>query len=205
MPALHFLVAVAIGHLVAEHGAQAGLIHGVADYIQAARNEVGTGVVVNQAGCAVFNGIDQADEGAGADAVAVQGFVQGPPQPLQDLGKVAGGRTRDRQAAGVGAVEVSMGADISGHEVLPTGVDDFGRRIARAEFGSAAQRPDPVAINIKRLVREQLRVSAQGNQIRIDNQHVGRLHSSPSVAQGMMNPVDIEVGSAVEIAYGLSA
>ncbi len=76
---LRFFRPVAIGHFVAEAGAQAGLADGVGDQIERTCDDIRAGMMVNQGGCAVANGVHQADQRAQRYAVRVQGFVQRPP------------------------------------------------------------------------------------------------------------------------------
>lgn len=114
----HLGPAIAVGHLVTEHGAQARPVHRIADDIKAALDEVGAGVMIDQTGGSVFDGVNQADEGAGADAFAIKRLIQGPPQALENLRKVARRRTGDRQAARIGAVKVRMGANATGQYIL---------------------------------------------------------------------------------------
>lgn len=76
---LRFFRPVAIGHLVAEAGAQAGLADGVGDQIERTCDDIRAGMMVNQGGRAVANGVHQADQRAQRYAVRVQGFVQRPP------------------------------------------------------------------------------------------------------------------------------
>ena len=165
----HLLHAIAVGHFIRQNGAQTGAIDRLADDIEAAGDEVGAGVMVNEAGRPVFDGVHEANQGAGADALAVQGFIQGPPQTLQYLGEVARRRARYRQAASVSAIKVRMRADAAGHDILAARVDDFGRRMPGLQFGVAADGAYALAVDEQGRIGQNSRLGAQGDQIGVNN------------------------------------
>ena len=123
--------AVAIGHLVAQAGTQPGLFHRIGDEVEAAVDDVGAGVVVDQRRAAVPDRVHQADERAGADVIPQQRPIQLPPEPLQDLDEIGRRRAGDRHAAGECAVEVRVPADRARQDELARSVQPLGSRIFR--------------------------------------------------------------------------
>jgi hypothetical protein len=68
-------------------------------------------VVVEEHGRPRARGVDGADEGGQVDRLLVEGAVEPPPHPLQDLDEGARGLGRARHPAREGAVEVRVGVD----------------------------------------------------------------------------------------------
>ena len=159
--------AVAVGHFVAQAGAQAGLLDRVRDDVQAAVNHIRAGMVVNQRRAAVADRVGQADQRAVLDVIPQQRPVELPPEPLQDLDEVRGGRAGDRHAAGERAVEVRVPADRAGQDELAARVQPLGRRIPGGQAVRRADRRDGVALDVDRAVGDQLVALAQGEDLAV--------------------------------------
>ena len=122
-PLLRDRLAVAVGELVAEAGAEARLLHGLGDEVQGAAHGAGAGVVVDEGRGALPDGVDQHDLGAELDVVEAQLPVQAPPEVLEHLLEVAARRGL-AEAPHQGGVEVHVGVDEARHDDLAPGVDD---------------------------------------------------------------------------------
>lgn len=118
------LDAIAIGDFVAKTTTQAGEMSGVCNAEEAAFHRIGTGMVVEDGGCAVANAVDHGDGGAERDIVEGEDFVEAPPEAFEDFDEVAGGSIFERHSAGEGAVEVHVGVDEAGHDESATSINE---------------------------------------------------------------------------------
>ena len=108
--------AVAIGDLVTEDRADAELCEGVGDDVERAVDEVGRRMVVNDRGRASQERVEPAAKGRSPDRSFVEGTVEPPPHPLEDLGEVPGRGQPVRHAPGQSRVQVVVGAHVAGHD-----------------------------------------------------------------------------------------
>ncbi len=136
-----FFLSVAVGHFVAQHAAQPRLVHRIGDHIQAALNEIGAGMVIEQRGRAMLDRIDQAHQRAGAHRVPVERLVQRPPQPLEDRREIRWRVAGNRHAPRIRPVKMCVGADVPRHDQLPPRIEPLSLRVAFAQFARRANRP----------------------------------------------------------------
>ena len=164
MPARVACPAVPVGDLVAEAGPHPGLIYRRGDLVQAAGDVALAGVVVDEGGGAVADGIHQADQGAVVHVVGPQGLVQPPPQLFQDLGKVGGWLAREGHAPGKGAVEVGVGADEAGQHQAAAGIQALGAGVAGLQLGAGPEVGDALILDVQGTVGNDLVGRPHGDQ-----------------------------------------
>ena len=82
------LLAVAVGDLIAQAGAQAKTLALLGDGVQRAGDLAVAGVMVEDGGDALLDGVDVERGGAGLGAVHHQVAVDGPPRSVEDLVEV---------------------------------------------------------------------------------------------------------------------
>jgi hypothetical protein len=113
-PGLGALWPVAVGDLVGAQHPHPDLGAGGGDHVEAAVDRRRRGVVIDDGGGARLERLDRAQQRRPPDRLGVEGHVEPPPDPLEDLGEVGrrdGGR---RHAPGKRGVEVMVGADEPG-------------------------------------------------------------------------------------------
>ena len=107
---------VAVGRLVAEDGADAEAAQGRLDDVERPVDRVRRRVMVDERRGTGEERLHPADQGRRPDAVLVEGPVEPPPDPLQDLGEVRGRRERVGHPPCERGVEVRVGADVAGDD-----------------------------------------------------------------------------------------
>ena len=122
-PGERALRAVAVGRLVAEHRADAEGPERIGDDVERAVDRVRRGVVVDERRRPGEERLHPADERGGAGRVVVEGAVEPPPDPLQDLQEVLRRRERVRHPARERRVEVRVRADVARNDEAAGAVD----------------------------------------------------------------------------------
>ncbi len=120
------LLAVPVGNLIAQAGADAELLGGLGDGVQGAGDLGIGGVVIKDGGNALLDAVDVQGVGAGPGPLQGQLPVDGPPGAVQHLIEIGGVVAHDGQAPGQGGIDVGMGVDEGGHDDAALGVDDVG-------------------------------------------------------------------------------
>ena len=161
---------VAVGDLVAQASAQPGLLDRVGDDVQAAVDDIGAGMMVDQRRAAVTDRIHQADQRTVADVVPQQRPVELPPQLLQNFYEIGGRRAGDRHPARERAVEMRMPTDGGGKHDFPACVQVLRVRVARGEVGCGADIGDSVAPNKDGAVRDQFVAGAKCVNLAVGDQ-----------------------------------
>ena len=118
-------VAVAVGHLVAEHAARSDEPQRVAHAVEASRDGARRRVVVDDRGDAAQRGTGRARERAHEDRLVVERLVEFPPDKLEDLAEVGRGASRRGHSGGQRGVEVRVPEDEAGHQDAPLAVEDL--------------------------------------------------------------------------------
>ena len=136
------LLAVAVGDLIAQAGAQAETLALLGDGVQRAGDLAVAGVVVEHGGDALLDGVDVERGGAGLGAVHHQVAVDGPPRSVEDLVEVCRVVADDGQAARERGIDVGVRVDEGGHDDAALGVDDLGVGVLRAQGGLLADLGD---------------------------------------------------------------
>ena len=119
-------LAVPVGNLIAQAGAQAQTLALLGNGVQGARDLAVRSVVVEDGGDALLDGVHVEGGGAGAGAVHHQVAVDGPPGTVQDFVEVGGIVAHDGQAPCQGGVDMGVGIDEGGHDDAALGVDEVG-------------------------------------------------------------------------------
>ena len=119
------LLAVPVGDLIAQAGAQAQTLAFLGNGVQGAGDLTVRSVVVKDGGDALLDGVHVEGGGAGAGTVHHQVAVDGPPGPVQHLVEIGGIVAHNRQAPGQSGVDVGVGVDEGGHDDAALGVDDL--------------------------------------------------------------------------------
>ena len=163
--------AVAVGHLVSQHGAHAGAAHGLGDHIQRAGKGIGRGVVVKKGGRAVADGVHQHHLGRKPHGFLVQRLVQRPPEALQNFGEHLRRGAGDGHAPGKGAIKMGVRYNLAGEGPLATGIKAFlggvagFQRVAGADFGNHA------VANEQRMVGEDAALVVPGHKGGVGDKH----------------------------------
>ena len=132
------LLAVPVADLVAQAGAQTQPLALLCNGVESAGDLAVAGVVVENRGHALLDGVDIEGGGAGTGALHHQMAVNGPPGSVQNLVKIGGVVACDGEAAGEGGVDMSMGIDESRHDHAALGVDDLCLRVSGFQNGFLA-------------------------------------------------------------------
>ena len=120
------LLAVPVGDLIAQAGADAEPLGGLGNGVQGA-GDLGIGsVVIKDGGNALLDAVDVQGVGAGPGPLQGQLPVDGPPGAVQHLIEIGGVVAHNGQAPGQGGIDVGMGVDEGGHDDAALGVDDVG-------------------------------------------------------------------------------
>ena len=120
------LLAVPVGDLIAQAGADAELLGGLGNGVQGAGDLGIGGVVIEDGGNALLDAVHIQGVGAGAGAGQGQLAVDGPPGAVQDLVEIGGIVAHDGQAPCQGGVDMGVGIDEGGHDDAALGVDEVG-------------------------------------------------------------------------------
>ena len=100
------------------------------------------GVVIENCGDTLLDGVHVQRGGAGTGTVHHQVAVNGPPCTIQHLIEVGGVIAHDAQAAGQRRVNVGMGVDQRRHDDAAPGVNDLGGGIFGTQRGLLAHLHD---------------------------------------------------------------
>ena len=136
------LLAVAVGDLVAQTGADAEFLGALADLEQGAGDLAVGRVMVENGRNALLDAVDVQGICGGAGAFERQLAVHGPPRTVEDLIEVRGIVADDGQAACQRGIDVGMRVDECGHDDAALGVDDLGLRVFCAQRGFFADLDD---------------------------------------------------------------
>src|ERR1035441_6984621 len=115
-PGASAAAAVAVGGFVAGGAAQADVVEGALDGIQAAGAGMRAGVMVDHRADTAAGGLDQSGERAVIDILLVERAVETPPELFQNRGEIGGRGTWQAHTARQGAVEVGVTVDEGRHE-----------------------------------------------------------------------------------------
>ena len=140
------LGAVAIGHLVAQHGAQPDALQAALQRRQRARDAGGRGVMVHEQRRARKRRLDRSRQRRQLDRLGVERAVEPPPDPLEDLEEAAGRRARPRHAARQGGVEMGVRVHQAGQNQRPRQLESL---LAAARGKRAAALGDAVPFDTK--------------------------------------------------------
>ena len=135
-------LAVTVGDLVAQTGADAELLGALADLEQGAGDLTVGRVMVENGRNALLDAVDVQGICGGAGAFERQLAVHGPPCAVEDLIEVRGIVADDRQAACQRGIDVGVRVDECGHDNAALGVDDLGLRVFCAQRGFFADLDD---------------------------------------------------------------
>ena len=119
-------LAVPVGNLIAQAGADAEFLGRGGNGVQRAGNLGIGGVMVENGGDALLDAVHIQGVGAGAGAGQGQLAVDGPPGAVQDLVEVGGIVAHNGQAPCQGGVDMGVGIDEGGHDDAALGVDEVG-------------------------------------------------------------------------------
>ena len=122
-PRFGHVLAVAVGDLVAEAGAEPRLLHGLRDPPERAADRARARVVVDEGRRPLPDGVHQDHLRAHLDVVEGELPVEAPQEVLEDLLEV-GARRGLPEAAHERRVEVHVGVHEPGEDELPPGVED---------------------------------------------------------------------------------
>ena len=110
-PAVAAFGTVAVRHLVTERRPQPDLLERALQGAERSADERGRRVVIDEERGAGKRGLDGPDQARQVDRFRIEGPVQPPPDPLQDLHEAPGRDARGRHPPGQGAVQVGVGVD----------------------------------------------------------------------------------------------
>ena len=120
-----FLLTVPVADLVAQACPHTELPCDFRDLHQRARDLTEGGVVVEDGGDALLDGVNHQSLGAGAGGLQVQIPVDIPPLAVQHLVEVGGVVAVDGEAPGQGGVNMGVGVDKSRHDDAAPGIYKF--------------------------------------------------------------------------------
>ena len=126
-------LAVAVGDLVAQAGADAELLGALADLEQGAGNLAERSMMIEDRRDALLDAVDVKCVCRGSRALERQLAVHCPPRAVQHLIEVGGVIADDRKTARQGGIDVGVRIDERGHDDVALGVDDFRLRIFCAQ------------------------------------------------------------------------
>ena len=129
------LLAVAVGDLVAQTGADAEFLRALADLEQGAGDLAVGRVMVKDGGDALLDAVDVQRVRGSAGALERQLAVHGPPGAVEHFVEVGGVVADDGEASGQRGVDVRVRVDEGRHDDAAPGVDDLRLRIFRAQRG----------------------------------------------------------------------
>ncbi len=120
------LGSVAVGDLEAGREPDAHLARRARHGLEAPLDRAFARVMVDHGRDAGPGALDEADERREVDVFLLEGAVEGPPDPLEDLVELGGRLAHERHAPGERRVEVRVGVHEPGEDDAPGGVDDLG-------------------------------------------------------------------------------
>ena len=136
------LLAVTVGDLVAQTGADAEFLGALADLEQGAGNFAVGRVMVKDGRDALLDAVDIECVSGGAGAFERQPAVHGPPCAVEHFIEICGVVADNGQAACQRGIDVGMRVDECGHDDAALGVDDLGLRVFCAQRGFFADLDD---------------------------------------------------------------
>ena len=119
-------LAVAVGDLIAQAGADAELLRGFRDPEQAAGDLAEGGVMVENRRDALLDAVDVQRVGGGLRALEGQAAIDGPPRSVEHLVEIGGVVALDGKAAGKGGIDVGVGVDEGGHDDAALCINELG-------------------------------------------------------------------------------
>ena len=166
------LLAVTLGHLVAEVGAHTQFLAHVLDGKEGAGDLAEGSVVVEDGGHAVPDAVQDGGVGAGAGTVQGQVAVNVPPLAVQHLKEVGGIEAVDGQAPGQAGVNMGMDVDKAGHDDAALGVHELGVGVLGLHVGQGADLLNHLAVQNDGAVFQIRELLAPGDESAItDQQH----------------------------------
>src|SRR6266581_9413717 len=117
---------ITIRDLVSEAGANTSLLNSISYDIQAPLYRVRAGVVIDDTGCTVADGVNHKHFSAGLRILQCQELIKPPPQALEDLWKVTRWFTRNSHATGKRAIKMGMRTKKARHNQAVVRIDVFG-------------------------------------------------------------------------------
>ena len=135
-------LAVPVADLIAQAGAQAQTLAFLRNGVESAGDLTVAGVVVEDGGHTLLDGVDIEGGGAGPGTVHHQMAVNGPPRSVQHLVEVGGVVAHDGKAPCQSGVDVGVGVDEGGHDHAALGVDDLRLRVFGSQSGLLADLHD---------------------------------------------------------------
>ena len=166
------LLAVALGHLVAQVGAHAQLLAHVLDGEEGAGDLAEGGVVIEDGGHAVPDAVQHGGVSAGAGAIQGQVTVDVPPLAVQHLKEVGGIEAVNGQATGQSGIDVGVDVDETGHDDAALGVHKLGIGVLGLHVSQGTDLLDHLAVQNDGAVLQIRELLAPGNQSAItDQQH----------------------------------
>lgn len=162
---------VPVGDFVAENRSQPAALYRAGDGVQAAIDGGLAGVVIDEGRRPVADSVHQAYLRRTLHPGQVQGPVQGPPELLQNFGKVFGWRAGNVHPPGKCAVKVGVGADLAGHQQQPLGVPAGQSGEALQQFPAPTDRHNFIAAVADRAVGQHPVVVVKGQNRCVVDEH----------------------------------
>jgi len=177
---LGLAVAITIRHLIAEDATYTGLDESLGNHREGTRTGIGAGMMINQGGRSVGDGIQQAGKGAIFNVLWPEGAIQAPPETLENLYEVGRGRILEGHAAGEGTIGMRVGADEARHDEASTGVQVFSGGVRRAQgSGGTNGSNNPLLHEDRSIVNDGLYL-IKGDDYTMTNQQVPTVrHRAP--------------------------
>ena len=146
-------------------------------------------------GChTIADAIDDAHHGAPIHVVERESLVEPPPQALQDLSEVAGGRAFERHATREGAVEMGMSIDEARHDDAASGVEEADARMGSPYLSGWTDASNQSIANGDTTVFEEgLAVIMRDDGSAADQQVCRLLHGAMDSSQGRRLSVVIQI------------
>ena len=139
-------LAVPVGDLIAKAGTHAELLGDLGNLHQGAGNLAEGGVVVENSGDALLDGVDHQGLGGSLGRLQVQIPVDVPPLAVQHLVEVGGVVAVDAEAPGQSGVNVGMGVDEARHDDAALGVHKLRLGVLGLQFRGGAHLHDLAAV-----------------------------------------------------------
>ena len=166
------LLAVAVGNLVAQAGADAEFLGGLGDLKQAAGNLAEGCVMVEDRRHALLDAVEIQRIGGGLCSLERQLAVDGPPRAVEDLKEVRGVVALDGQAAGEGGIDVGVRIDERRHDHAALGINELCIGVFRLQIGGLADLLDLGAVDDHAAVGQIGRRLAAGDELAVcENVH----------------------------------
>jgi hypothetical protein len=171
-PGVTALDTVAIGYLVAKVAAQTAFSEGITQNRQRTANEIGAGMVVNQGGYAVANGIEKRNQGCQIKVFFGKCLVKAPPETLENLDKIGGRSIFQSYAARKSRVKVHVRINDAGHYNAAFDILYFGLGKTLLELFGCADGMNFFVVVSNSAVIDDAVIFAQGNYSSVtDNFH----------------------------------